>query len=291
MLLVSIVCVVGLSGCRLFGNRGPVPQEVATCRQLAQRGMSAMERGEWSRAESLLSQAIKAYPDDPNARRYYAEVLWQQGLKDDALLHAEQALRLAGDDASIAVRLGEMHLAGGRFDEARRLANEAIDVDPHLGAAWALRARIAVVDGQLDTALADFHRALEEQPADRALIFEIAEVYRQMNRPQRALATLAMARESYQSGDEPAALLYLEGLALAAVDRHQDAIDAYLAAVKRETPTADLLAQLAQSQLKLGQVAEAEQSVAHALSLDSRHAASIALAERLRVQRMAQIPR
>jgi tetratricopeptide (TPR) repeat protein len=160
-----------------------------------------------------------------------------------------------------------------------------------LDAAWALRARIAVVDGQLDAALADFHRALEEQPADRALFFETAEVYRRLNRPQRALATLAMARESYQIGDEPAWLLYLEGLALAALDRHQDAIDAYLAAGKREAPTAELLAQLAQSQLKLGQMADAEQSVAHALSLDPRHAASMALAERLRAQRMAQLPR
>ena len=76
-----------------------------------------------------------------------------------------------------------------------------------------------------------------------------------------------------------------------ALDRHQDAIDAYVAAGKREKPTAELLAQLAQSQLKLGHVAEAEQSVVQALSLDPHHAASMALAERLRVQRMAQAPR
>jgi tetratricopeptide (TPR) repeat protein len=85
--------------------------------------------------------------------------------------------------------------------------------------------------------------------------------------------------------------LYLEGLALAAMNRHQDAIEAYMAAVQREAPTAELLAQLAQSQLKLGQVADAEQSVAQALSLDPRHTASRALFERLRVQRMAQAPR
>jgi tetratricopeptide (TPR) repeat protein len=250
-----------------------------------------MERGEWARAESLLSQAIKSYPDDPNARRYYAEVLWQQGMRDDALLHAQEALRLAGEDAVIAVRLGEMQLARGRLEDARRLANEAIDVDPHLAAAWALRGRVAVISGQLDAALADFHWALEQQPADRALIFETAEVYRRMNRPQRALATLAMARENYQGGDEPAELLYLEGLALAALDRHQDAIDAYLAASKRGAATAELFAQLAQSQLRLGQVVEAEQSVGMALSLDPQHAASAALAERLRAQRMAQLPR
>jgi tetratricopeptide (TPR) repeat protein len=289
--LVTIVGLVGLSGCRLFGTRGPVSQEVATCRQLAQRGMSAMERGEWSRAESLLSQAIKSYPDDPNAQRYYAEVLWQQGLRDEALVHAEEALRLAGEDAAIAVRLGEMHFAGGRLGEARQLANEAIDVEPHLAAAWALRARVGVAEGQPEAALADFHRALEEQPVDRTLVVETAEIYRRMNRPQRALATLAMARESSQGGDEPARVLYLEGLALAALDRHQDAIDAYLAASKREAPTAELLAQLAQSHLRLGQVAEAEQCVARALLLDPRHAASMALAGRLRAQRMAQVPR
>jgi tetratricopeptide (TPR) repeat protein len=287
----ALVTLIGVGGCRLFGNRGPVPEEVATCRQLAQRGMSALERGEWNRAESLLSQAIKSYPDDPNAQRYYAEVLWQRGLQEDALRHAEEAQRLASDDAGIAVRLGEMQLTLGRLDEARRIANEAIDLDPHSAAGWALRGRVAVIDGQLDAALADFHRALAAHPGDRELIFETAEVYRRMNRPQRALATLASARENYQSGDEPARLLYMEGLALAALDRHQDAIDAYQEASKRAAPTAELFAQLAQSHLRAGQVAEAEQSVAMALSLDPRHAASIALAQRFHAQRMAQAPR
>ena len=83
-----------------------------------ERGMSALERGEWNRAESLLSQAIKSYPDDPNAQRYYAEVLWQRGLQEDALRHAEDAQRLAGDDAGIAARLGEMQLTMGHLDDA-----------------------------------------------------------------------------------------------------------------------------------------------------------------------------
>ena len=58
-----------------------------------------------------------------------------------------------------------------------------------------------------------------------------------------------------------------------------------------EAPTAELFAQLAQSHLRLGQVVEAEQAVAKALSLDPRHAASIALAQRFHAQRMAQAPR
>jgi tetratricopeptide (TPR) repeat protein len=280
-----------LGGCRLIGSHGPVSEEMATCRQLAQRGQAAIERGNWQAAEAFFAQAIETYPEDAAVRRHYADVLWRRGAQQEALLQAEEALRLAGDDAAIAVQVGEMYLVMGRLDDARRLANAALDLQPQAGAAWALRARVAAREGQLELALADLHRSLVYLPDDRPVLLDIAELYRTMGRPGRALATLGALRETYADGEEPARVAYLEGLALAALGRHADAIDAYLLTLDRQTPTANVLARLAESQLHADQVEQAAQTAQQALALDPNHSVAAAVWQQVEGERLAALPR
>ena len=98
------------------------------------------------------------------------------------------------------VRAGEMQLSLGSLDKALHFADQSLDIDPHEPRAWALRAHVEQNAGQFEQALADFHRALEFNHDDRQLLFETAELYRQLNRPQRALSTLTCLCETYAAG-------------------------------------------------------------------------------------------
>jgi len=236
-----------------------------------------MERGQWDTAESLMAQAVKACPVDANAQRYYADVLWQRGAREQALTHAKEALQLSGGDPAVAVRVGEMQLAMGNTDEAMKLASQAIDIDPRLASAWGLRGRVEQMAGKLDASLADYLRALQYAPADRDLLAETADIYRRLNRPQRALATLASLRETYQNGDEPAQLLQLEAQTLLALNRPEDAVVSYIAAIQRSPQSPDLLAQLAELQWQTGQMADAQRNVQQALAISPNHAGSLAV--------------
>ena len=82
--LVGLQCLC-TSGCQMFRHQGPVSKSVAESRQLSQRGLGAMERGDVDAAEKLLGDAVKACPTDIDARRQYAEALWQSGQRDRAL--------------------------------------------------------------------------------------------------------------------------------------------------------------------------------------------------------------
>ena len=243
----------------MFGQQGPVSQPVAEARQLSQRGLSAMEQGDTATAESLLSQAVKVCPDDLDARRHYAEALWVRGERELAVQHLQQALAKSPDDAAIAVRVGEMQLALGKLEEARREANQVLDLNPNDGGAWALRGRVEMQTGQTDWALADLNRALEFRRDDRELLYDTAEVYRRLNRPQRALSTLIALRDTYGPGEEPQQVLYLEGLALGGLGRHADAADAFALALERGPPNPELLCRLGQAQLAAGRRQEADQ--------------------------------
>lgn len=240
-----VLVVVAGSGCRLIPRSGPVPQEVADARRLCNEGLSAADRKDLLRAEGLLEQAVKNCPTDVDARRHYADVLWQRGERMAAVTQIAEALRLSPGDTSLCIDGGRMYMELGLLDDADRLSREAVRVAPRSDKAWRLHGQVAQARGRPEEALADFHRALALAPDDRELILETAEIYRRLGRPQRALATLAILGESYPPNQTPPQVLVLEGMAQEALDRPTDAIDSYRQAVARGLQSQDIAGRLA----------------------------------------------
>lgn len=270
--LLLIVAVAGtLAGCRLPGRTGPVTRSLVASRQLCQQGVSAIERDQWGRAETLLREAVDTCPFDPDARYYHAEALWHRGEREQAVSQMEEACRLAVDNAALHARLAGMRLAMGQVEAARRGVQDALDLEPKLAEAWAIRARVSRARGEPRRALADYHRALALLPDDRAIQLEIADVYRQLDQAQRALATLHRLAETYSPGEEPQQVLYLQGLAYAALERWDDAAERFSAAGSQGPPTAEILFQLGQAELHAGRPAAAAAAARQALALDRQH--------------------
>ena len=288
--IVALALCALAGGCRSLANRGPVSQSVANCRQLTQQGINAMERGDWKRAESLLSRAVQTSATDADARRNYAETLWRRGATQDALVHLEEARRLAVEDPNLAVRTGELHLALGQVSKASQLADEALRLDPRLAAAWALRGRVATANSQHRTALADYQRSLGYAPEDREVALLVAETYRQLNEPQRALLALQALADRYSPGEEPQQVLYLQGLALSALGRHDDAAQSLSLAARRDRPTAEILCRLAEAELLVGRYPVAQQALQQALAMDPQYAPGRALAARMAVAQRGDQP-
>ncbi len=276
---------ISVAGCRLPGQGGAVPASLAASRQLSRQGVAALERRQLDQAESLLAQAVQSCPVDVDARRNYAEALWHRGQRQQAIGQLEEAIKLAGDDASLQVRMAEMQLAAGRIHLARQHAEQALDFDPKNSAAWAVRARTARTVGDWRAALADYHRAMAGAPDDRTILLDVAEVYRELNQPERALATLHRLADTYSPGEEPQQVLYLQGLAYMALGRATDAAETFALAAARDQPSPEVLYRLGQAELAAGRADEAAAAARRALAIDPEHAPSRELLGRLDVVR------
>ena len=280
--------VLLLAGCQLPGREGPVPQSLANCRRLSQQGVAALDRGRQQDAEALLAKAVAICPVDAEARRHYGEALWRRGARTEAIAQMEEAGRLASEDAALWARLAEMYLAVGQPDRAGQNAERALDLDPKLPVAWVIRGRVTWAAGQPRPALADYLRALGYAPHDRAILQEVAELYRQLNEPQRALQTLQSLAETYSPGEEPGQVLYLTGQAYVALGRYDDAVESLSAAVTRQQPTAEMYCRLGEADLLAGHPEEAAAAARQALALQPQHEASRALLDRVELARQPQ---
>jgi tetratricopeptide (TPR) repeat protein len=261
---------VASAGCQWTGF-SPVSRSMVDCRQGSQQAITCMERGDWPQAEKLLAHAIESCPVDSDARRHYAEVLWQRGARAEALAQLAEAIRLSPDDARHRVRQSEMLLATGNSRGALDSAQRAVALDPNSSACWTSRARAAWQLGEARAALADCHRALAIEPESRELLWLSAELYRELGQPQRALANLQSLMETYPVGEEPPQALFLAGLAYAALGRYDNAIQSYQAARGRGRPDAELLFRLAEAQWHAGRTAQAAAAAREALALSPQH--------------------
>jgi len=276
------------SGCLFARPEGPVSSSLLSCRQLSQRGMSAIDRGDWPEAETLLAQAVESCEVDSESRRYYAETLWRRGARDEARAQLEEAVRLAPEQVELHVRLAEVYLELGLTAQAGERVDQALAINPRVAGAWAIRARLLRQDGQPQQALADFHRALAYDPENRAVLWQLAELYRDLGRPQRTLANLRSLADTYPPGNEPAEVLVALAGACSALGRPKDAAE-HLAAVARSGPKSpEIYWRLAEAQLQAGCPAEAAQSARAALALDPAHEGSRAVLDRLAMTARAE---
>lgn len=260
-----------------------MPESLAACRQLSRDGIAALERGEQERASELLQKAVKRSPSDIDARRQLADVLWQNGACEDAVVHMEKAAELAPDDAATLVRVGEMLLELGELEQSLEKANRAIALDAYSAGAWALRGRVHRRQSEPERALADLQQSLRFGPESGEVLLETAELQYQMGRPERSLTTLHFLLDRYHPGDQPRRALWLAGLAYRAAGRPIDAVESLYAASTRGEPEPNLLCQLAQAQQQAGNTVGAVASVRQALAVDANHQPSQVLLSQLEI--------
>ena len=280
-IVLIILVAVCSQGCVIPGIEGPVSRSLTASRQLSLRGVAAMEQGRDAEAQTLLAKAVKACPEDTEARRHYAESLWRCGRRDEAKVQLSAAAEALDEDPSLRVRVAQMHLETGQAKLALHNAEAAIDLNPKLADGWAVRGDVMLSAGQFEESLADYHRALGYAPNDRKILLQIARLYHQTNRPDRELATLQSLADSYSPGEEPQHVLRRLGAAMVAMGRYDDGIQTLTTALDRGNPTPEILYNLSEAEMSVGNLDRATLAAREALSIRPNHQPSRQILDRL----------
>ncbi len=247
-------------------RHGRVGHEVMLARQFSQQGLDALHHGRYAEAEMKFRRALEQCPANTDAQYQLANCLWKRGARQEAMQHLETALESSGhEDLEMIVELGYMQANVGRLDLATELAERAIRLAPDHGLAWQLRGDVHREQQQWDSALACYHRALSHQPDNVEVQLSCAEVYDQLDRPARVLATTHRVEDYLPVKHQPERLLVLKSAALQRLDRLDEAIEVLRRAAEERALSNDGLIQLATAQLAAGRSRDAELTIERAI--------------------------
>jgi tetratricopeptide (TPR) repeat protein len=272
MVLSCMLIPCMMSGCLAWRRGGNMPDSLSASHRLTRQGLAAMEAGDWTEAEVRLREALDRAPHDAAIQQHLAETLYRRGAREEALKHMIAAAAAAPQDASIAVRTSEMLLEADRAEEAAKLADHAVKLNPDLADAWAARGRSRARLGLNGEAQANFQRALLLAPNSSPVLIESARLYSEHGEYERALTTVHRLIDTFPPGEEPCEALVLEGRTYLALGRPQQAESVLADASSRYPATAEMTYLRAEAELAQGRPVPAQQFAREALALDGKFA-------------------
>jgi len=265
LLWCGLLCLAGNLGCNALTRRTD-PQPHRDARAFSLRGAEALERQRYEDAEALFSEALHFSQTDERAHWGYAQTLLLQKRLDEAASHMARAVELSGNNPAYLVDLGRIHLERGDVEMAVQCARSAIVKDHRSSGAWRLMGDGARVQRRWEESLEHYQRALISQPDNPPVQLSVSELYLQLGRPRRSLATLDHMVDLHPDAIANPELLLQRGLALAALGRQSEAI-AILDRVSDQLPLdrTDRHLQLAEAQVRLGELVAARRTLGRLL--------------------------
>ena len=248
--------------------------------ELGREGVAAFEAGNYDLAAEKFAQAIKSDENDLLSRRYYGEILWRDGKKNEAIRVLSDAAGREGtaeDRAAVCESLAEKFLESDRAASALHYADKMIELTPRRYKGWQLRAMVCQQIGKKDEALTDYHRALQLAPGDKDLIRSLAVLEGELGDDRAALAVWEELGRLYPSREQPIDVLLGKAEACRHLGRGRQAADCFAAAVERDPDDPALYRTLAEIHLENGDPDAARRIAASAAERfpDSRDMAAL----------------
>jgi tetratricopeptide (TPR) repeat protein len=207
---------------------------------LAQSGVASLlekaraeeKSGDFSGAEGVYQQALRLEPGNPEVLKRLG-VVEQTELKfNDSIAHLKEALARDANYPEANFFLGVSYLGLGDLASATQsLQQELRTPKPHPRCRYYLGMTFESA-GRMDDAIAEFHRAAEENPKDADSLYQLARIYKNAS-VQMIDRLRAIDPDSFQ-------LHMLQGEVYAEGERYPEAIKEYQAALGKRPDAAGI---------------------------------------------------
>lgn len=216
--------------------------------------IQALRRDAADEAVRLARQWLASAPNEPQAYRWLASALRQQGEADAALDNISRAIALDPDSADLHLERAGLLLGARQIGQAEAALAQSLELDPNQFQAYVTRAHLALGRGDLDEAERLSRTAARVAPDDTQLAAIDGMLALRRGDPDRALAVLnpAVRRQPHDPH-----LLHALGLAYLATRHWAFAEQAFRRVVEMTPSTTGLQALIAQLALRQNRPADA----------------------------------
>lgn len=228
-----LILILFQNGCQFWRRTGVSSASTIASRQYVQQAVDAIQAENRSEANQKLVLAIKANPDNYEARAMYADTLWENGEVENAILEMQRVVQYEDATAEMFLKLAWMYYETNELGLAQKYLKQTIQMNTSLSDAWVLQGKIFQKQNDSLRAIAAFHQAIYYNPEESKAALYLADEYLLTQRPQRALETIQVALSQFPPNQEPVEMLYREGLAMTHLQRYADAVEILAVATEK----------------------------------------------------------
>jgi tetratricopeptide (TPR) repeat protein len=163
--------------------------------QLQRDGSRLREQGRLHEAVEKFQESLQVYPQFLRSLVFLGATLGQQGDAQRAAAVLDYATRLYPNDPAARYNLGLAYEALGRAEEAANAWRTAIDLQHDLLPAYLNLGGLEYSAGRMNEAARIYEAGLQQNPLAASLYFNLAQVYRDQGKAERADWAAALARK------------------------------------------------------------------------------------------------
>ncbi len=185
----------------VLGAVGCMATPLERARDYNADGLFLYQQGDYAHARESFQAALQLLPEDVSLRYNLAQAKERLGHLKDAEQTYLTCLRQDPNHRESRQSLAKLLVKEGRRDDAVRLADEWLKTQPESPSGYTLDGWLWHQYGDLPRAQVRLQQALRFDPNDRVAQNELALIYEELHRPDRALALYERSLE--QEPDQP----------------------------------------------------------------------------------------
>jgi len=129
-----------------------------------------------------MKSAVDDHPDDPLSHYGYGLALARTGNRKEAALHVKRALEKRPFDAFILTDLGRIYFLDGRFQDAVKLLEGAVSIEPRYPEALLYLAKVHLEQGEFEKAAARLETLIATAPGYNRAYYSLGMAYGKQGR-------------------------------------------------------------------------------------------------------------
>ena len=196
------------------------------------QAVNLLNQGQWGMAESVLTQVLRAAPQEPDALQLLGAIRANQGRAAEAEQLYRRSLALRPGQPNVQTNLGKLLATTGRAKEGIALLRSVVRSQPNNVDALVVLGQAQAEAGETEFAEKNLRAALAKAPNDLTAALSLGSLLSDTGRPAESETVLRAALGKNAPPDMRAALEHNLGVALKMQKRYAPAVAAFDTALR-----------------------------------------------------------